>query len=374
MNTRGPVGRARVAGYDIMRVIAILAVVSIHVLMVYRGSASVALFPAVLDASLHFAVPLFFFVSGALVWGRTRARSLMEYGHFLAGRARGVFVPYLAWSVFYLMVSAARGDALHVLGRSPALLLWGRAWYHLYFVPALSLFYVLTPVLAPVVRRRPEAAVVAAYLVRIVAVGFLYAPVQAFGVPLFYSFFVTVTTHLSDVVLGAWFAIRADVLLPQLKRWWSLILVAGTALIGVGTLPTLPWGLPGLIARSLVPLGMGLDVLGIAGLAFRTRLGNRGEREAARLGTLTFGVYLMHPAMVLAWNTAAEALGLNSLWEQPWFPLIAVVAISAASFSLSSALANNSHTAWIIGVRSASAAPRPRSPLPPDEPLAALVA
>jgi len=357
-----------------MRIIAILAVVSIHVLMVYRGSASAVWFPTVLDASLHFAVPVFFFVSGALVWGRVRTLGLAEYGRFLAGRARGVFVPYLAWSVFYLMVSAARGDALHVLGRSPALLLWGRAWYHLYFVPALSLFYVLTPVLAPVVRRRPEAAVVLAYLVRILAVSFLFAPVQTLGAPLLYSFFVTVTTHLSDVVLGAWFAIRADVLLPHLKRWWPLILAAGAALIGVGALPALPRGLPGVVARALVPVGMGLDVLGIAGLAFRTQLGDRSAGEAARLGTLAFGVYLVHPAMVLAWNTTVEALGLSSLWGQPWFPVIAVVAITAGSFSLSSALANDPRTAWIIGVRGTSATPRPGSPLPPHEPVAALAA
>lgn len=348
-----PDNRVRVPGYDILRIIAMCAVVSIHVLMVYRGPGMATALSSLVDASLHFAVPVFFFISGALVWGKAETPRVPTVGRVLASRARGVALPYVIWSCFYLAISAIGGDWVHVLARSPFLLLWGKAWYHLYFVPALLFFYALTPIVAPWVKRTPGFAVFVAYAIRLLAASLLYAPLHRLGDPLFYTFVVTVLTHLSDVVLGAWFAIRSQDVLPRLTRWWAVLLGAGALFIAART-ALIPLALPSYAPEMLVPAGMTLYVLGLSGLAFRLRPSEGVAKKAERLGALSFGVYLMHPMLVLAWNGLVTALGMNGLWSHAWFPVLTAITLIVASVGMSSLLAGDRHTAWLIGVRTQS--------------------
>lgn len=352
MDAQKPQHMTRLAGYDFMRLIATVAVISIHVLMVSRGDGNAsAMLPALFDRSLHFAVPLFFFVSGALIWGRYRNDTPVAFARFMGGRASRVLLPYLGWSVLYLAISALRGDAARVVGRAPELLLWGKAWYHLYFVPAIMLLYALTPVIAPAARRQPATVFAATVIVRALAAVLLYGPVKNLGDPLFYTLFVAVTTHLPDVALGAWFALRIDVARPRIERWWLGLLGAGTILV---TLPALLSGLPRGISYASPPLGMALDTLGIAGLAFRIRVDDRGKRTVAALSDLTYGVYLGHPMLVLAWTVATQALGLGRLWGYSWFLVTEIAAVSAISFLITAVLARTRHGAWLVGLRARS--------------------
>jgi len=75
-----------------------VAVVGIHCLMAYRPTVGQYSPVAVLDTLLHFAVPAFFFVSGALVWGGYSGRTARDFTRFLKRRTMVVIAPYLAWS------------------------------------------------------------------------------------------------------------------------------------------------------------------------------------------------------------------------------------------------------------------------------------
>lgn len=90
----------RVLVWDALRVVGMLAVIGIHALMTSRGiGASPQM--AALDRTLHFAVPLLVFISGALVWGRRAGAKPPSATTFFKKRAQRVGLPYLAWFSLY---------------------------------------------------------------------------------------------------------------------------------------------------------------------------------------------------------------------------------------------------------------------------------
>ena len=349
--------RSRVPGYDVLRVVSMVAVVAIHCLMVLRATAGPSSPVVLLNTLLHFAVPLFFFVSGALVWGRYAGRTLEDYAHFLRRRTVVVIAPYLAWSSMYLLIAAARGYWPYWLTHSPALLLTGRSWYHLYFIPVLVFFYVLTPLIAPLARRYPELLLIAAYAARL----FLMDPVtrvaSAVGGPLLVTFAVVATTHASHMALGAWFAARKDAVIPTLRRAWPLALSLGGLTLLAASLGAIPT-FRDPVQAAVVPAAMALTVLGLTGAAFGIRMSPATADKTARLGGLALGVYLAHPALLLVWSNAVTAVGGETLLQSPWFSLVSVSVVTAASFGLSAMLSRGRTTAWLVGSR------------PPDRALA----
>lgn len=337
-------------GYDVLRVVSMVAVVGIHCLMTYRGSTGQYSPIALVDTLLHFAVPAFFFVSGALVWGRYSGRTVHDYTHFLKRRTAVVVAPYLAWSGLYLLIAAVRGYWPYWVTHAPALLLTGRSWYHLYFIPVLVLFYVITPLVAPLARRHPELLLIAAYAVRL----FLVEPVtlwaRAAGGPLLVTFAVVATTHASSMALGAWFAARKDVVLPALRRTWPLVLSIGSLTLVAQSLAAIPF-VPAALEKAVVPTAMALAVLGLAGLSFSIPMSSAAADKTARLGGLALGVYLAHPALLLVWLTVITAAGGGMLLQSGWFSVVSITVVTAASFGLSALLSHGRATAWLVGTR-----------------------
>jgi len=349
MDTPKPQTRERESGYDLLRIWAMVAVVATHVLMIYRVAGARVSGVSVLDQLLHFAVPVFFFVSGALVWGGYRVFTREYYARFLRRRAASVAAPYLAWSAVYLTIAALRGNWVYWVSHSPLLVLTGRSWYHLYFVPVLLLFYLLTPLAARLIRRWPELSVIVAYVAGLL----LLSPATAFasrvGGPMLVTFTAVAVTHAGHMTLGAWFTRRRVVVLPTLRKRWPVLVVAGSALLtghAVG-LPGVVEG--GLLSGSVVRVGMALLVLGLAGLAFRVNLTEPASGRVQRVAVLTFGVYLVHPATLLAWRTGVTALGGSRLWESGWFAACSVLVVTAASLAIGFALSMRPSTAWLVG-------------------------
>lgn len=340
---------ARESGYDLMRLCAMLAVVAIHVLMVYRVPGAPVSPVSLIDTLLHFAVPVFFFVSGALVWGRYSGTGTAEYASFLKRRAITIAAPYLAWSAIYIAIASFRGDWVYWVTRTPMLVLTGKAWYHLYFVPVLLLFYLLTPIAAPLVRRWPEIAVAAAFLARLTLVQPVTELAAGIGGPMLVTFTATAVTHLSLMVLGAWFARRRALVLPILSAWWPALILLGAALLIGKALSAFEAASLRLLARTAIPFGMAFIVLALAGAAFRMRLSPRHAAVSAELAAYSFGVYFIHPVFVLAWGWVVTATGASHLWSSAWFAVLSVFAITAVSLAVSVLLSRNRFTAWLIG-------------------------
>ncbi|MDZ4170214.1 MAG: acyltransferase [Coriobacteriia bacterium] len=332
--------------YDALRAFSILSVVAIHCFMPLRSVLPDTSLQLIIDDLLHYAVPVFVFISGALVWGRPLRTTYMR---FLFERLRWVGLPYLAWALAYLALLLLTTDALgSTLLRAPWLLLTGHVWYHLYFIPMLLGFYLMTPVAVRLIHRWPSATLVMVYAVRIELWPTASAWLRVNAPELAWSYATHLATHLPHMVLGAWFALMLPKIPQRVIGAWLAPLGLGTAILLARIL--------GVVPRAHSPaayaLGMAATVLGMAFAAYSLEPRfDRFERVVVAGAALSFGVYFVHPMWLLALERGVSAASAESLWMRWWAVPVAWALVSAASYATAWLLARSGRTAWLVGVK-----------------------
>ncbi len=142
----------RKPGLDLCRVIACLAVVLIHTVMLFWDFDPASPVWAVwnfLSLAVRFGVPLFFLLSGALLLGRETLdfrRHLRRTGHLL--------VLFYLWSALCFGLDACCGRVW--IDKGPLLQLIAQGYSHLWFLPALALCYCALPLLHGLLYRDAE--------------------------------------------------------------------------------------------------------------------------------------------------------------------------------------------------------------------------
>ena len=134
---------------DKLRGICMLGVLGIH-------TGSLALICAAPNPHLYmlleilsrYSVPAFFFISGYGLFCHYKSGAELNYREFIKKRFQSSGVPYLSWSLFYMVyfTTVVPGcipwfsplGLLHIL-------FWGLACYHLYFMIILLWFYAFFP-------------------------------------------------------------------------------------------------------------------------------------------------------------------------------------------------------------------------------------
>lgn len=153
----------RIFWLDFLRVLSILAVVTIHVSTqnwesVAAGSVSNMVF-ATFDGLSRFAVPVFVMISGALMLNRDLGfkKCLTKIGRLL--------IVWVFWCVFYAGFSLAVGK-----GKEAALhdLIFGH--FHMWFLPMIAALYLVTPVLRLLVKNQ-RWCIVAIIVLAVVSLG-----------------------------------------------------------------------------------------------------------------------------------------------------------------------------------------------------------
>lgn len=337
----------RILAYDALRVLAIVTVIAIHTLMPYRALLGDHAPVRVLDDLLHYAVPLFVFISGVFVWGRPEAAS-GPGSATLGRRIAAIAVPYLAWSIVYMGLRIAT-DGPPGAGRAVGLLLTGHTWYHLYFIPMLLTFYLLGPLARRILSISPELLLFLAYALRIVAGPSLTGLARSAAGDLGWSYATHILTHLPHMALGAWFARRSHVL-PRSAAFAAILAAIGTLVLGAASLD-LTGALPAVARRLVFPVGMAATVLGLAlgARALEPHL-QAWARPIEHGGALAFGAYFIHPILLLGVTAAVSAWWDDRLWLVSWVPIAVFVAVTSASFGLARLLAGSRFTCGLIGI------------------------
>lgn len=315
--------RARVSAVEAIRGISMMGVIGIHIGAEYLANPSpnihlVALF----DIGTRFSVPIFFFISAfGLFYGQSSSAPF-SYRDFLARRAHAVVIPYVVWSLFYLIHDAyAYGVGFPPLLSLPGILFFGNAKYQLYFMVILIWFYLLMP-LWRMLLTRMTLPLLARVLVLQIAFDYWSSFNTAFnlyvyGLPegtllralLFYRLNYWVAHYVFIFLLGGYIALHFDtfrawmqrhtmrlyalgiVSLAALLAWYyKLLLVDGyTPLEGIYT------------AHQLSPLGIFYTIgATLALFAFFTRLGTENAlgRAFQLLGKHSYFIYLAHPVTI----------------------------------------------------------------------------
>ena len=133
---------------DDLRGICMLGVIGIHVgSFVLEAPYPNSFLYMLLEILSRYSVPAFFFISGYGLFCQYRPETTIAYLPFLKKRLQSVGLPYVIWSLFYLLYFSAVMPGC--INWQPAnilfLLFYGLSCYHLYFMVILLWFYFTFP-------------------------------------------------------------------------------------------------------------------------------------------------------------------------------------------------------------------------------------
>lgn len=297
---RGP----STAWMDFARVAGMLAVVTVHVISpamlhdVTDKNSGAWWTAAGINALTRFCVPIFIMISGALLLAPAAGLPVRT---FYRRRLKRVGIPLAAWSAFYLGLRALTSPDGLTARQGAVDLATGKPYYHLYFLFVLAGLYVITPFLRLVVlNARPRmvglfAAVLLAIGMADQALSMLLKTGQSNAVTQFLPY--------AGYFVAGWYLQQLP-LTRRLVRVAAVAVVAGVALTTLGTwalMDLTPWA--DAYEYFVMPLSPSALMLALGAFVLFRALGQRAStltRSATvhRLSALSFGVYLVHPAVL----------------------------------------------------------------------------
>ncbi|WNR43250.1 acyltransferase [Paenibacillus roseipurpureus] len=347
---------------DIVRAIAIIAVVLIHgtsdATLLAVGTGSQALFFILNKASL-FTVPLFIWISGLVLFysyydrwepGMTRV--------FWAKRLQKIVIPYVLWSIFYYVYNqwmfhgTVHVDAWYLF----KLLLSGNASYHLYYMIIIVQFYVLFPlVMTAVTKFKRLSKWLIPLGIGIQAASYTFHHWVA-PLPEYASLCLSYTAMFS---FGAYMGIYYKQMLAwalRFKRWLiPLALLSGAAFVGmlylqleIASFDNTLIELTLLVYCLAIPLPCVLWARSQVARASRHHANtSRKNAKASRLatslnavGAASFGIYLAHPAILTLWDRVQPEPAPGRIWLYDVHTLAAVLIGLLGAWGLARAYAS----------------------------------
>ncbi len=324
---------------ELLRVVAALAVVAIHVLGPYRflvGEIPYAdwVSAIAINGASRWAVPVFIMITGALLLSDTRPFSV---GYFVRRRVMKVLLPFVTWSVFYAILAGISLQHVNWAETVQRLIAFPveETYYHLgffyYFIP----LYFLVPVLRPVAQREDQG--------------------------------------LFHALLGCWLVLCAARLTGMSLGWLEdLVLYGGYLLLGFvlhqRKLP-LKWllflGLLALVATEYTAISESvsknrytnagwfsyktLNTVLIAAMVFglcqhwAERMSESVQHAVTTISRHSLGIYLVHP--VFLWPLRELAFIPSMAWLT--IPLV-TLAVFGVSYIASVGLSKSRFTAWLV--------------------------
>jgi surface polysaccharide O-acyltransferase-like enzyme len=345
-----------------LRIVAISAVVLIHVLAAIAGNDEIRYsrtwwVGTVLDIGVAWAVPAFVMVSGALLLAPSRE----SIGDFYRRRVARIGIPLVAAHLGYLVLRATLLDQDLDPGQVTVEILQARVFTHLYFFWIIIGLYAVTPLLRAFVERHGERAVRVA---AICGIGWMLAvtvgggmlrllgvpstPWQPAALTLFipYIGYFLLGYAVRDVVLG-----RRGTTIAAM----GIVVGSGLAIAAYAFAIEPPWldvllggnylGFPVALATASVYLlgRSALDHLGV--LADEER-----SARARRVADLSFGVFIVHFAVLVGVRLWVPALSFGETRDSVPLALVQWAIVTMLSFAIAAILARIPGVRRLIGL------------------------
>ena len=348
----------RLIEIDILRGFAMLAVVAIHVTnlpLQNLAEKSGHLFFYMVSSFLNFAVPVFVLISALMAAYSEDLRPTPLWPYYKKKLIR-LFVPYLAWSLFYLAFRfVTHGLFLEDIlswRNWVAWILQGRAYEHLYFLAVICQFHVLFPLLfrlARLVKDKPFWA----FFIAVGGQHIVYWVNRLWVYRVFPYFHASFFGYFGIVFLGLYLGLNYDKACRWLRKyakWLALFcLASAVAFLYYNCLlykeikfHSYPYSFIRLFYVASLPL-----CLLAPALSLRLQQGWSG-RGLVWVGSYTLGIYLAHPVLnfILRRYVKTDNLLLLAL-----ICIAAIFAFTVVCGYITKFLQRYRLTAWIFGTK-----------------------
>ncbi|MBM7679277.1 acyltransferase [Gracilibacillus alcaliphilus] len=138
-----------------IRAIACIMVVLVHVSAnSYSNSHFADFWSLYINQYSRLGTPVFAVISGFLLFHSVNGRSF-RLSRFLKSRTAKIVLPFIIWSMVYLVIRASYGEEVFTSMRQfLGHFVYGSAQYHLYFIVTVIQFYLIFPLLQIIKNRR----------------------------------------------------------------------------------------------------------------------------------------------------------------------------------------------------------------------------
>lgn len=292
---------ARRVSLDYLNVLAMVGVVWLHTRIHFYWPANTPgfWFELVVSAAFDAAVPLFLMISGANLLDFPQRYSLREY---LKKRVLRVGVPYLAWTQIYMVLSVLGHKVTSVTDWIKATLNPSMVAPPLWYIEVLLGLYLVIPLFAYLVQALGERwRNIFRYTMWLsIAATLVLPPLRTAWQPTLGSFEIPLAGYLMFVLVGYYLAhtplergTRIALYLAGVLGWVLFIGAGGpTSLAGSPFAPYFTGYL------TFGALAMAAAFFVFAGQVCRGQW-RRVDAWARRLASLTFGIYLVHYAVLI---------------------------------------------------------------------------
>jgi surface polysaccharide O-acyltransferase-like enzyme len=293
---------------DVMRTYAAFAIVTAHI-SAWIGRQMTPLTSVdwweanIFNSASRFAMPVFIFVSGVLLLGSSKQESTLV---FYNKRAKRLLLPIVFWTIFYFVLRMICGEALTT--KKILSDMWNQQiYYHLWYIYMVPGLYLLTPSLRRYVKhtniRKRIYVIMGLFLfANIVAlINHIYRTDPEFGYDkhlIFFECFV----YLPYYLCGYEFS-RLDPKKLSIKYLVASIVVCLIVIAGGTGIYVKIFGMSrdSFVYHQLnwpvIVLSMSVYLLGYRYYSGVNPIG-RWSRIIQRIAPTTFGIYLLHPAIL----------------------------------------------------------------------------
>lgn len=311
---------------DVLRVLAMAAVVVVHVaadiITEWRAVSPGAWWAAnFYDSLTRGAVPVFVMLSGALLLPRVES-----YRDFFRKRLQRILIPFIAWSVFYLLWRKFFQEPSLGLPEALRRVASGEVYFHLWFLYLIAGLYLVTPLLRVFVARATRRD-----LFYFLGLCFLVASIVPFWANLDSLFFHTglrfrIPAEMAQGYMGYFllgFALLKGSQASSIKKavflWLAAFLVcflgSGWVVFHANKFPTIFYDnlAPNIVLHAATFFVIVKETV--------TRLEPRwsaGVKQALlSFSAASFGIYLIHPVFIDIFNRGRLGFVLNAHTGHP---------------------------------------------------------